>query len=137
MLYASRHILVLDLKNKPSESFVLSVFNYCDVVYGNCINSVDNLRIQRFKGTLFSLCASNTFILQPFYLFDRLESKSSIHSKNIRFSHILHIPKHKSALFKKSFSYCAANFYNKLSDEMKNLPSGTLKIQLKDQSQSF
>lgn len=49
MLFPHRHILSQQLKIKITDSIVLSHFNYCDVVYGPCLDSVDINRIQKVQ----------------------------------------------------------------------------------------
>lgn len=46
ILYNNRHILNFKLKKILCESLVLSNFNYCDFVYGHCLDSVCKSRIQ-------------------------------------------------------------------------------------------
>ena len=47
MLYCSRHMLNQKLKIQLCDSLVLSTFNYCDQLYGPCLDGVERARIQR------------------------------------------------------------------------------------------
>jgi hypothetical protein len=49
LLYAARDILCQKLKKQLCESLVLSHFNYCDYVYGPCLDISDKLRVQRIQ----------------------------------------------------------------------------------------
>lgn len=49
VLYPSRKILSRPLKIKLTDALVLSHFNYCDIVYGPCLDHADTLRIQRVQ----------------------------------------------------------------------------------------
>lgn len=50
-LYSSRHMLNYATKVMLCESLVLSHFNFCDVVYGPCIDSVSTRRIQKVQNS--------------------------------------------------------------------------------------
>lgn len=49
LLYSNRHILNLKLKRTLCESLVLSNFNYCDYVYGFCLDQESKIRIQKIQ----------------------------------------------------------------------------------------
>ena len=49
ILYANREIFSEDLKKVLCESLVLSNFNYCDTVYGPCLDTIDQNRIQKVQ----------------------------------------------------------------------------------------
>lgn len=49
MLYPHRHILDKSLKRKLTDALVLSHFNYCDVLYGPCLDAADTAKIQRVQ----------------------------------------------------------------------------------------
>jgi len=51
MLYSHRNVLNHSTKVMLCDSLVLSHFNYCDVVYNNCIDAVDRKRIQRAQNS--------------------------------------------------------------------------------------
>lgn len=48
----------------------------------------------------------------PHYLKEKLKRRELVHDLNTRNTHLLDIPRHKTTLFKRSFSYNAANVYN-------------------------
>lgn len=49
MLYPNRHLLSQSLKLKLTDSLVLSHFNYCDVIYGPCLDKLDSNRIEKVQ----------------------------------------------------------------------------------------
>lgn len=49
LIYFSRRILDINIKSMLSESLVLSHFNFCDVVYGLCLDGVMSRWIQRLQ----------------------------------------------------------------------------------------
>lgn len=49
VLYSSKDILNKKLKLMLCDSLILSTFNFCDVVYGSCLDSVDIRRIQKVQ----------------------------------------------------------------------------------------
>lgn len=51
IIYASRHILNLKTKRMLCEALVLSHFNYCDFIYGNCLTQADRMRIQKVQNS--------------------------------------------------------------------------------------
>lgn len=51
MLFNSRHLLSTKLKILLCDTLVLSQFNYCDVVYGPCLDQVDIKRIQKVQNS--------------------------------------------------------------------------------------
>jgi Reverse transcriptase (RNA-dependent DNA polymerase) len=87
---------------------------------------------QRWK---LHLCCSVHKILykkHPIYLNNKLSLRSQIHRVNLRFSgYTLNIPKYKTAIFKKSFSYMAPSLYNKLPAHVKVLSLQCFKYKVK------
>nr|CAI5852316.1 unnamed protein product [Callosobruchus analis] len=59
----------------------------------------------------------------PSYLCDKLHPASEIHNVNTRNTHLLLIEKHKTSLYKRSFSYNAASMYNEIPTNFKDLPN--------------
>jgi len=51
LLFPSRHILSRETRALLCESLVLSNLNYCDVVYGPCLDSSDKNRVQRIQNS--------------------------------------------------------------------------------------
>lgn len=49
LLYSNRFILNQNLKQSLCDQLVLSHFNYCDTVYGSCIDFFDTYRVQRMQ----------------------------------------------------------------------------------------
>nr|CAH7764861.1 unnamed protein product [Callosobruchus chinensis] len=49
VLHPYRHIFRTKLKTLLCDTFVLSLFNYCDQVYGSCLKSNDIDRIQKVQ----------------------------------------------------------------------------------------
>ena len=58
---------------------------------------------------------------RPEYLRTRLQFRNETHALNTRYSCLLSVPKHKTATFKKCFSYRAATVYNSLAEELKGM----------------
>lgn len=50
-LYANRFMISQKLKIQLCDSLVLANFNFCDVVYGPCIDGVDGRRVQRVQNS--------------------------------------------------------------------------------------
>lgn len=164
LLYASRHILSKNLKKTLCETLVLSHFNYCDVVYGFCLDSTDRSRVQKVQNTcvrfIYSIRKYDhishafkglnwlnmenrrklhflVFVKRivtsstPSYLFNRLVRRSYFHSRNTRTSHMYSIPPHTTEMYKKSFTYCSAYYFNKLPENLKMQSEFGFKKQLK------
>lgn len=51
LLYSSRHLLNTKLKILLCDTLVLSQFNYCDVLYGPCLDQVEKQRIQKVQNS--------------------------------------------------------------------------------------
>lgn len=51
----------------------------------------------------------------PLYLYDKLSKRQDFHSVNVRSRASFHVPRHRTALFQRCFSYCSATLYNRLS----------------------
>lgn len=49
MLFPNRHLLSQGLKIKLTDTLVLSHFNYCDTVYGPCLDKLDIIRIEKVQ----------------------------------------------------------------------------------------
>lgn len=54
-IYLNRHILSKETKTVLVEALVLSQFNFCDTVYGPCLDSVDVIRVQRIQNCCLRL----------------------------------------------------------------------------------
>lgn len=55
LVYSQRHCLTKDIKKLLCDSLVLSHFNYCDTVYGPCLDSMDAKRIQKTQNSCLRL----------------------------------------------------------------------------------
>lgn len=68
----------------------------------------------------------------PCYLKEKLEFRHTLHNSNLRVNYNLNIPKHRTSLYRRSFSYSAANVFNKFPIMLKNsnLSLKTIKIKL-------
>lgn len=62
VLYNNRHILNFKMRKMLCESLVLSNFNYCDFIYGPCLDVADTYRIQKVQNT----CARLIYGLRKF-----------------------------------------------------------------------
>ena len=152
ILYNNRHVLSFSLRKMLCESLVLSNFNYCDFVYGPCLDAMDRDRIQKVQNACSRLVfglrkfnhISHTFgmlnwlkmdyrrtlhlgkfvmrILKnpvlPVALKRKFVFRENIHSRNIRFTGVLTVPHHRSAMFQRSFTYNAIKVYNSLPNEL-------------------
>ncbi|CAH0555180.1 unnamed protein product [Brassicogethes aeneus] len=82
MLYPHRHILSQTLKLKLTDSLVLSHFNYCDVVYGPCLDKVNINRIEKVQKSCLRYTYGIrkydpiSYKLQEFAVFSFFESSS-------------------------------------------------------------
>lgn len=70
----------------------------------------------RYHFILFLVCILKTST--PAYLSEKLIFRSSIHSVNIREQNKLTMPHHKTAIFRRSFTYQAVKIFNSLSSEL-------------------
>ncbi|KAJ8911549.1 hypothetical protein NQ315_012802 [Exocentrus adspersus] len=55
MIYSHRDSLNRDMKKTLCESLVLSIANYCDNVYGPCLDDVDKRRLQKLQNSCLRL----------------------------------------------------------------------------------
>lgn len=164
LLYPHRHLLSKSLKIKLTDSLVLSHFNYCDVLYGPCLDKVDINRIQRAQKSclrfiygvkkyekishklleaewlsmaarrqLHSLILFHNVIVNksPPYLFDKIVFRSDVHTLNLRYKGLLSPPTHRTAIYRRSFSYTIYYLYNQLPSVYKHLSTSNFKTQVK------
>lgn len=153
-LYKYKYVLSTHVKLKLADSLILSLFDYCDSVYGLCHTANDVHKIQVVQNACMRFAANvrrrehiTPFFIEygwnkmhvrrdihysclihkiihtnnPPYLRSKIIFGEEIHSRNMRNTHILHIPLHSSTAFKGSFSYCAANIYNGLPRSIKDV----------------
>lgn len=155
ILYNDRHILNYSLRRMLCESLVLSNFNYCDFIYGPCLDLEDRNRIQKVQNTCTRLIldlrkydhVSHLFeelnwlkmenrrafhlgnftmkILKnpilPSSIRDRFVFRVSVHSRDVRCVDSLTVPRHRTAMFQRSFTYNGIKFYNSLPNEFSSL----------------
>ena len=55
----------------------------------------------------------------PTYIRERLKHRVLVHDVDTRNAHLLDIPKHKTSIFKRSFSYSAVSVYNSIPQSIK------------------
>lgn len=85
LLYANRFIINVDLKKVLCESLVLSVFNYCDFIYGPCLNLIYKKRIQKVQ----NFCVRYIFGLRKFdHVSQKLKDLKWLNMENRRSLHI-------------------------------------------------
>lgn len=165
ILYSSRHLLNFKLKVMLCESLVLSQFNYCDFIYGPCIDSFDKNRVQKVQNSccrfiyglrkydhisskindinwltmenrrahhlgnfVHTLLTSEN---PPCNLRRKFLTRSNIHAVDIRFKDKLTVPRHRSAMFKRSFIYNAIQLYNSTPKEFKMFNINKFKYKFK------
>lgn len=164
ILYISKDMLNRKLRASLCESLVLSQFNYCDVLYGFCIDKQDCYRIQKVQNSCLrfiygikkwdhvsyklkelnwlnmldrrkyhSLCFFHRLILlkSPQYLYNKIRFRTDIHNINIRKKDMLSMPRHKSVLYQRSFSYNIVKLYNQIDKNMKLMPMSSFKKKVK------
>jgi len=74
------------------------------------------------RRSLHAACAYHTIIRNetPPYLYNKIKFRTDVHNINVRRKDLLDIPKHNLETFKRSFTYCAPNVYNKIPAIIKN-----------------
>lgn len=91
LLYSNRHILNYKLKKTLCEALVLSNFNYCDFIYGPCLDFADRKRIQMIQNS----CCRLIFGLRKFdhvshtinkLLWLNMENRRTLHLGNFVFN---------------------------------------------------
>lgn len=165
LLYSNRHILSFNLRKNLCEVLVLSHLNYCNFIYGPCLNAVDRNRLQKIQNACCRLVfglrkydrgisarinvlrwlnISNrikfhllTFVHRaicsgiPQYINEKFVRRHQQHPINVRSCKMFHMPRFRTAIFKKSFSYNAIKMYNSLPDFLKNYSLSVFKSKLK------
>lgn len=164
-LYKFKFVVSTEIKLKLIESLILSLFDYCDVVYGPCLLVYDAQRVQvlqnacmRFacnvkrrdhitpyyekysinkmniRRSVHYSCIVRKIIQtnNPPYLRFKLIFGDDIHKRNMRNTHLLHVPQHSTSSFKGSFTYYASFIYNSIPLPIKNIASyNTFKKEVK------
>lgn len=84
LLYSNRHVLNQNLRKLLCEQLVLSFFNYCDIVYGPCIDLFDASRIQKVQNS----CCRLILNLRKFeHISKHISSLNWLNMKNRRLLH--------------------------------------------------
>lgn len=159
-IYPIRHMMSTRVRRILCDALVLSHFNFCDVVYGPCLDVFSSSRIQRIQNSclrfIFGLprrCRTSLslkligwlnmidrrYLLtclfvhkiivfkSPPYLLARLSFRTDVHHLNLRHRGLLSIPKHRTSLFRKSFSFFAVSIYNSLPISVRSLSPQSLR----------
>lgn len=85
LLYSNRFILNGGLKKVLCESLVLSVFNYCDFIYGPCLTLTYKKRIQKVQ----NFCVRYIYGLRKFdHVSQKINELKWLNMENRRFLHI-------------------------------------------------
>lgn len=147
LLYGNRNLLNRRLRIQLCDSIVLSLLNYCDVIYDSCLDVATTLQIQRLQNAclrfiygikrrnrishtlvwanwlnmsqrrrLHSACFFHRLVLSgtPPYLSTRIRYRCDVHNINVRHRFRLSIPRYRTQLFKRSFSYVICSVYNSI-----------------------
>ena len=67
----------------------------------------------------------------PPYLYNKIRHRTDVHNINIRNRNSLTIPAHNKELYKRSFSYCIANYLNKYNVNDYSVSETTFKKKIK------
>nr|CAI5836532.1 unnamed protein product [Callosobruchus analis] len=112
--------------------FVCDIRNYDHISRHLC--DINWLKVkQLYLFLLLTFVQRMLWTRNPPYLLDKLITKSTMHNFNVRSTHLLAIPRHRTALFQKTFLYNAVHYYNKLSVQLIETKSiQAFKTQLKE-----
>lgn len=71
---------------------------------------------------------------KPEYLRSRISRRLSLHNVSIRerHQHTLHVPRHRTAFFQRSFSYTAAKLYNQVNPTLRALTSAAFRVKIRE-----
>lgn len=96
ILYSNRFVLNFNLRKTLSESLVLSQFNYCDFIYGPCLDNIYKSRIQKVQNS----CVRFIFSLKKFdHVSHKINALNWLNMVNRRILH-LNIFVHKLLIYK-------------------------------------
>nr|CAH7737267.1 unnamed protein product [Callosobruchus chinensis] len=158
-LYAHRYLMNYKLRKKLCESLVVSVLNYCDIVYFPYLDNRTKNRLQIIQNN----CIRFTYSLRKFdhvsdkyvllkwlqlpklvnyhfliYVYKLLmASRPAYLREKITFSRVMRdqsikIPRYFTTLFRRSFSYNAAVLYNSIDNVYKNMSLSLFRIHVKN-----
>lgn len=68
---------------------------------------------------------------RPKYLFKKIRFQREVNKRSTRHASLIYPPKHKTALFKRGFTFTIYKIYNKLPDELKKLNISSFKKRIK------
>lgn len=162
-LYKNKDFLNYKLKKQLCEALVLSQSNYCNFVYGPCLDQKSKRQLQKVQNSCIRLiyglrsrdhvtykldmlnwlniedrqklhfaCFLHRILRNGFpeYLTNKLKFRYSNYA--IRQCNNMEIPKHRTALYQRSFSYLATKMYNSnLNLYSLDLKTFTFKTKLK------
>lgn len=86
---------------------------------------------ERYQSQLLVLVKKVVLLNQPKYLYEKLIRGHDTHNINTRHKDLFTVPRHSSALFQRSFSYCAIKAFNKLPTDLKSSTLTNFKCKLK------
>lgn len=163
-IFRNRFFFNTQIKTLLCNSLVLSKVDFCDTVYGPCLDYKDTRRIQKLQNSCLrmifgirkferisyklrdvnwlnminrrvfhSTCLFHKILTDrtPPYLYNKITFRTDVHNLNLRFRGNISIPRHFSEFAKRSFTYCIANIYNKLEQNLKTLPLPRFRVHLK------
>lgn len=85
LLYSNRFIINENLKILLSESLVLSLFNYCDFIYGPCLDVIHKSRVQKVQ----NMCCRFIFHLRKFdHISHKIKEIGWLNMENRRVHHL-------------------------------------------------
>uniref|UniRef100_A0A1Y1M988 Reverse transcriptase domain-containing protein n=1 Tax=Photinus pyralis TaxID=7054 RepID=A0A1Y1M988_PHOPY len=158
LIFNHRQSLSYHLKVLLCESLVLSNFNYCDSVYGPCLDRSDTDRIQKIQNSCLRLIfgvkkyerishkikevgwlnMGNRRYLHSATLFHSIITNCTPRylyekiqfSSNIRLHKLITPPLHRTKFFERSYVYNVAKIYNLLPTDVKMLGMVSFKTKL-------
>nr|CAH7738136.1 unnamed protein product [Callosobruchus chinensis] len=149
-IFPHRHLLSQSIKIMLCNSLVLSHFNFCDVVYGPCLDRVDSDRIQRVqKACLRFIHGIRKFQRVSYKLKETkwltMEDRRKLHAVNLfhkiifyrkppyLYQKIKYIspPPHQTTFFQRSYSFNVYWLYNQVPDSFKYLEPTLFKLKYK------
>ncbi|QJC37765.1 hypothetical protein GJU03_01205 [Enterobacteriaceae endosymbiont of Donacia bicoloricornis] len=93
-------------------------------------NNILNMN-QRWKYRLICLVHKILQNRMPLYLYKRLVFRGSLHQTQLRYvDRTLHTPRHRTEMYKSSFSFSAAFQYNNIPENIKSLSLRNFKLEL-------
>lgn len=69
----------------------------------------------------------------PAYLYNKIGFRTDVHHLNLRHKNFISVPKHKTTVFRRSFSYNVANCLNSLSVSLRGLNTEQFRFRIKSQ----